>query len=532
MGYRSGGASVGPRGAGGYSGHGGGGTRRAGLKAGPWRRFRSKRPLAQFGYVVVTITAALAIAVAVTGYVIYERLNGNITKVDVAGLSGKTIYGTLNILVLGSQERTGQHGHFGYEANPGTTNSDNLLLVHLDPTHTHATVLSIPRDLFVYEPACKKRAYVGTGIMPAQTYPPGAIIDGALNIGGPTCAVKTVEDLTGIKLDHVIVFDFNSFRRMVDALGGVDVCVPPGPGYHDSYSNLNLTPGVHKLTYNQALAYVRTRHGVGTGADAGGDLPRIQLQQAFISSVVQKVTKEGLLSNFTQLYHLAEIATKALTVDQGLASPLSLLHLARSLTHLKSKDVSLLTLPTVTNTYPGLSSHLMALQPQDDVLYQMLRTGARWHGRLPTVPFSKVQVEVLNGTGRTGLAGRTAAALRKLGFDVTSVGDAPSASTTTVDFRGEVQADNAYTLMTALNSLPEGQNTLNEPAAQIGRPGQVVLTLGTDFSGVNPLAGTHVAKSTKRKKKTSTGSAVQSRNAGANICSGLPPANARGGQRG
>ena len=150
--------------------------------------------------------------------------------------------------------------------------------------------------------------------------------------------MATVEDLTGIKLDHFVEFDFNSFRTMVDSLGGVEVCVPPGPGYHDHYSHLNLNPGKHLLKYNQALAYVRTRHGVGSGADAGGDLPRIQLQQAFISSIVQKVQSQGLLSNLPSLYGVAKTATRALTVDDGLGSASSLVHLAESLTQLRSEE--------------------------------------------------------------------------------------------------------------------------------------------------------------------------------------------------
>jgi LCP family protein required for cell wall assembly len=505
---------------------------RAGGARASWRR---KSGLAKAGYVLATLVAVVAVVASVGAFAIYRQLDGNITKVQVGGLTGRTVYGAQNILVLGSQERLGQHGNFGYEADPGTTNSDNLLLIHLDPTHTHATVLSIPRDLFVYEPACKKRAYIGTGTWPAQSYPPGAIIDGALNIGGPTCAVDTVEDLTGVKLDHFVEFDFNSFRTMVDALGGVEVCVPPGPGYHDHYSHLSLSPGKHLLKYNQALAYVRTRHGVGDG----GDLPRIELQQAFISSVVQKVNEQGLLSNVPQLLSIANTATKALTVDQGLGSVNELMSLARSLVHLKSTNVSLITLPTTTDTYPGLEEHLMAVQPQDDVLYQMLRTGQVWRGQLPVESYSSVQVRVLNGTGQTGLAAKTAAELRKLGFDVTGIGNAASTTTTTVDYAGLDQADGAYTLMTALKSFPAGQNTLNEPASQVGKPGVVTLTLGTDFAGVNPptAPATHRARHHRKAAKSGSGSTpavsaavqngpgeVQSRNAGASICSGLPAA--------
>jgi LCP family protein required for cell wall assembly len=501
--------------------------------------WRAKSTLAKAGYVIATLVAVVAVTAGIGAFALYRQLAGGITKVKVGHLSGRAVYGAQNILVLGSQERLGQHGNFGYEANPGTTNSDNLLLVHLDPTHTHATVLSIPRDLFAYEPACKERKYIGTGTWPVQSYPPGAIIDGALNIGGPTCAVATVEDLTGIKLDHFVEFNFNSFRTMVDTIGGVEVCVPPGRGYHDHYSHLNLSPGKHLLMYNQALAYVRTRHGVGSGANAGGDLPRIQLQQAFISSVVQKVQSNGLLSNLPALYGVAKTATKALTVDDGLGSVTSLLHLAQSLAHLRSRDVSLITLPTTMDTYPGLQEHLMAVQPQDDVLFQMARTGQAWRGQLPVEPFSNVQVRVLNGTGQTGLARRTAARLRTLGFDVTGVGDVAATTATTVDYAGLDQADDAYTLMTALKSFPAGQNTLAEPAWQVGRPGAVTLILGTNFAGVNPPTApvTHPAKHRGRTAKSGSGSvpavsqtirsgpgAIQSRNAGASICSGLPPA--------
>ena len=506
-----------------------------------WRR---QSPVAKVGYVLATLVAVVAVAASLGGFAIYRQLTGNITKVNVAGLSGKTIYGSLNILVLGSQTRLHQRGHFGYDANPGVSNSDNLLIVHLDPTHTHAVVLSIPRDTFVYEPACKERRYVGNGTWPAQAYPPGAIIDGALNIGGPDCAVATVEALTGIKLDHFVEFNFNSFRTMVGQLGGVEVCVPPGRGYHDAATNTNLKPGKHWLNYGAALQYVRERHGVGTGADAGGDLPRIQLQQAFISSVIQQINKNGLLSDLPKLLHIAGTATKALTIDSGLGSTTSLLHLAQSLAHLKSRNVTLITMPSTMDTYsyPTYSSHLMTVEPQDDVLFQMIKTGQPWTGHLPVQSFGSVQVKVVNATGQSGLANRTRTALRRLGFDVVSVGDAAYTATTTVQYAGLAQADSAYTVMTALMAAAAGQNTLVEPAPQEGSPGPVTLILGADFKGVNPVVnGAATTKPGKHHRSTkSTGGSgqptpsnsadtVQSRNAGASICSGLPPAYSPGG---
>jgi LCP family protein required for cell wall assembly len=504
--------------------------------------------MAKVGYITATLVAVVAIVASLGGFYIYRQLAGNITKVHVAGLSGKTIYGSLNILVLGSQTRLHQRGNFGYDANPGTSNSDNLLIVHLDATHTHAIVLSIPRDTFVYEPACKERRYVGTGVWPAQSYPPGAIIDGALNIGGPNCAVATVEALTGIKLDHFVEFNFNSFRTMVGQLGGVQVCVPPGRGYHDPATNTNLSPGKHWLNYTAALQYVRDRHGVGNGAQAGTDVARIELQQAFISSVVQQVNSSGLLTDFPKLLHIAGTATRALTIDDSLGSTTSLLKLAQSLAHLKSRNLTLITMPSTMDTYGNgqYSTHLMTVEPQDDVLFQMIRSGRPWTGGLPVQPFGRVQVRVVNATGQSGLADRTRTALRRLGFNVVSVGDAAYSASTTVQFAGLAQADSAYTVMTALNGTPTGQNTLAEPAPQEGSAGPVTLILGADFAGVNPAATAKAASTTGRHHRhgnsSGTGTtlagqptpsnsvgAVQSRNGGASICSGLPSAYNPGG---
>jgi LCP family protein required for cell wall assembly len=529
-------------------GSAGGRTQMRDSASGPRRRPPGRRParpgrwrrqslLVKAGYVVASLVAVVAVAAGLGAFVIYHRLTTNITKVQVAGLSGKTVYGALNILVMGSQTRLGQRGNFGFDATPGVSNSDNLLLIHLDPTHTHAIILSIPRDTFVYQPPCQERSYVGNGVWPAQDYPPGAIIDGALNIGGPTCAVATVNALTGIQLDHFVEFNFNSFRTMVGQLGGVEVCVPPGPGYHDLATNTNLSPGLHWVDYTQALSYVRQRDDLG-GADPGGDLPRIQVQQAFVSSVIQQVNSDGLLTDIPKLLGIANTATQALTVDQGLGSVSDLMHLAESLADLKAKNVSLITMPTTTDTWPGLSEHLMPVEPQDDVLFNMIRTGQPWTGSLPVEPYSSVQVQVLNGTGQPGLATQTASQLRALGFDVTGVGNASYTSTTTVSYAGDSQADSAYTLMTALNSFPAGQNTLPETASQVGTPGMVTLTLGADFAGVQQPKPASPAPSPTAGKKGSTtppppaappapttgASAVESRNAGSNICSGLPPA--------
>ena len=286
-----------------------------------------------------------------------------------------------------------------------------------------------------------------------------------------------------------------------------------------------------------------TRHGVSAEGDVGGDLPRIELQQAFISSVIQKVNSQGILSNSLQLLKIADTATRALTVDQGLDSVSKLVGLAKTLIHLPAKNVTMITMPTLPDNEPGFSGRLLPEQPQADVIFQMVLDGQNWRHGLPTLPPGQVKVNVLNGSGLSGLAGRTARQLRKLGYDVATVGNATTpVATTTVTYSGTAQADSAYTLMTALTGTPAAQNLLTEPAPQTGRPGTISLIIGPGFTGVNPppAAGSG-GKSGHGKHRTSSGGTssgggygstqfVQSRNAGASICSGLPKSNPNSGR--
>jgi LCP family protein required for cell wall assembly len=468
--------------------------------------------LAKIGYTSATMLTALAVATSLVAYGLYLKLDRNLNVASVGGLTHRSEYGVQNILILGSQTRDGQGKGFGHD--PHTNLSDNLLLVHLDATHTHATVVSIPRDTMVYEPACTSR--LGNGTVPAQQQ---AIIDGAMNLGGPTCAVATVEHLTQIRMDHFVEFNFNSFRAVVNTLGGVQVCLPQA--VNDPFSNLHLSAGKHVITGNQALAFVRTRHGVGNG----GDLGRIELQQEFFSSLIQKVESQGTLSDPLKLYDIANTATQAVTVDPGLGSISRLLSLAATLRHLHAKNVTFITMPTIPD--PANTNRLLPDEPEDDLIWRMLQTGTLWHGKLPAPRASAVDVRVLNGTGVAGLAARTAASLKKLGFRVTRVGDAPAAAATTISYAGTAAAGGAYRLMGALQ---------HSPAVQYGVPGPVTLTLGADFTGVQfpLLASKHHSHRTASAGRQPAGqqaavpgrqAGIQTRNAAQNICSAMPAAN-------
>jgi LCP family protein required for cell wall assembly len=490
-----------------------------------WRaRWHGLSTVAKLGYISATVLTAVAVLISLTGYALYLKLDHNITVTNVGGLTHRSDLGVQNVLILGSQTRNGQGPGFGYD--PNTNLSDNLLLVHLNAAHTHAVVVSIPRDTMVYEPACKSR--FGNNTVPAQ---PQAIIDGAMNLGGPTCAVATVEHLTQIPIDHFIEFDFNSFRTMVDTLGGVEVCLPQA--VNDPYSNLHLSAGRHVITGNQALAFVRTRHGVGDGTDLG----RIELQQEFFSSLIQKVESNGTLENLPELYDIASTATKSVTVDPGLGSISRLLSLAETLRNLHTRDVTFLTMPTILD--PANTDRLLPEEPEDDMIWQLLRTDTPWDGGLPSTPASSVDVTVLNGTGITGLAARTAASLRLLGFHVSRIGDTSYTTTTSVSYRGPAQAGGGYTLMGALQQAPDN--------VQDGALGPVTLTLGADFTGVVSPQPTTTAKQHKHSAAPASASTtpdagqqpngqqplvpgqptttVESRNAAEPLCRGVPDAN-------
>jgi hypothetical protein len=130
-----------------------------------------------------------------------------------------------------------------------------------------------------------------------------------------------------------------------------------------------------------------------------------------MSSVIQKVASQGVLDNSVRLLSIADTATRALTVDQGLDSAAKLLSLGRSLSRLPARNVTLLTLPTVPD--PAAPGRLLPEEPQDDVIFQMILDGQSWRQQLPVQPDGQVSVRVLNGTGTTGLAGQVAARLRR-----------------------------------------------------------------------------------------------------------------------
>jgi LCP family protein required for cell wall assembly len=318
-----------------------------------------------------SITAGVVALAAAGVFLVYRHLNGNIQQRDVSGLLGSQPVDlhpqAENILIIGSDSRFGLSGSYG--KNLVTDQSDTTMIMHIAANRQWAEVMSIPRDSYVSIPACK----MGNGQMSAaQTFKINEAfalgnLDGNNTALGVACTLKTVEHDTGIYIDHFVVVNFTGFQNMVSALGGVEECNTQP--ISDPLSGLKLTAGQHLLTPKQALAYVRARYTLGDGSD----LDRIARQQAFMSSLVQRV--QSKLLNPVAIYKFLDAATKSLTIDTKLGGATGLYNLASSLRNLPSNKVAFFTLPTYprSEVVPTDTANVLWNQPQDSQIFRSFR---------------------------------------------------------------------------------------------------------------------------------------------------------------
>lgn len=294
------------------------------------------------------------------GYV-YFKLNGNIQGVDINTRLGtdrpvNVDNGSMDILVLGSDSRSGANSEYG--ADQGGARSDTAMIVHVNEGHKTASVVSVPRDTLVERPDCETDKGTAAGAR-------RAMFNTAYEVGGPACAVKTVEKMSGIRMDHYIEVDFTGFKKLIDDLGGVKITTKEA--IDDPESHLKLEPGPHTLDGEQALGLVRTRHSVGDGSDLG----RIQLQQAFIKALITQVKEIGLLSSPKKLYDIGDTATRAITPDSELDSVNELVSFAGGLKSLGASDVNMITLPVQYD--PADPNRVVPLEKASEQVWAALR---------------------------------------------------------------------------------------------------------------------------------------------------------------
>ncbi|WP_328956590.1 LCP family protein [Kitasatospora purpeofusca] len=334
---------------------GGRAARRRALTA---RRTRRRRVLKWTGGL-----AAFALVAGCGGaYYAYQHFNNNITAVKVRlgneAERPKPAGDALNILVIGTDSREGLGREYGDEGSTG--HADTTLLFHIAKDRSNATALSIPRDLMVPVPDCQTpdgKAIPGT----ART-----MFNNSLGQEGrdPGCTWKTVEKVTGIRVDHFVMVNFDAVKTLSTAVGGVEVCA--AKDINDPDSHLRMSKGRHVVQGDEALAFVRTRHAVGLG----GDLTRIPLQQQFIGSMIRSIKSSDTLTNPAKLWKLADSATKALTVDSGIGSVDKLKDLALDLSKVDSGKITFATVPVLDD--PADENRLVLKQPDAAQLFSMV----------------------------------------------------------------------------------------------------------------------------------------------------------------
>ncbi|MFE7318929.1 LCP family protein [Streptomyces sp. NPDC057555] len=418
-----------------------------------------------------------------TAYVIYQQLDGNIKKVDVGEENSAVTDGPVNLLVIGTDARTGK-GDSGYGDSGSVGHADTTILIHVSKDRSNAAALSIPRDLITDVPDCPTKQPDGsTKVIPGQRQ---VRFNTSLGQEGrdPGCTWRTVEKLTGLKVNHFMMADFNAVKDLSTAVDGVEVCA--GKDIDDPKSHLKLTAGRHVVKGEQALAFVRTRHAVGTGSD----LSRIQLQQQFVGSLIRKL-KSSAFSSPGKLLDVAQAATKALTVDTGIGSASKLMDFGSDLKQVNLDKITFATVPVLDN--PQDKATVILDTAKADPLFKMvqqdhpLAKGAgKGGGKKSAAPVRKappelVRVDVTNGGGPIGAAQETVDWLQnsKGARLSTNAGNAPEKLAATRLEYAPNQADQAAALAEWMG-LPK--SALTKTAVDAGPRVPMKLVLGKDFT--------------------------------------------------
>ena len=316
----------------------------------------------------VALSTALVLAVlAGTSYLIYRHLEGNVTVSDAFDQittdrpDKEEVEGPkepLNILILGSDTRAGQSAVAG--STPGL--SDTTILLHLAADRSRAYGVSIPRDLMVSRPQCTDKH---TGDELARQ--PVAQWNEAYALGGEACTIAQFEKMSDLRVDHFLVVDFSGFKNMVDALGGVPVCVPNE--VNDPIGRIYLPAGTYNVKGNQALDYVRVRHSIGT--QDTGDIGRMKRQQAFLAAMVNKAVSAGTLFNPKRLISFLDAATKSLTTDPGMRRLTTMAGLANEMKDIGLGKVQFFSMPF--EAYDPDPNRLQPIAPDAQQLWRALR---------------------------------------------------------------------------------------------------------------------------------------------------------------
>lgn len=446
----------------------------------------------RIGRALLAIASSAVLILTVIGAgvsVLMGQLQGNITAVDISDNTDGTVvdaetslnvvdeetgsYEPLTVVLMGSDTRSGKgNGGFGSAAKIGGERSDTTIVMHISGDRQSAIGVSIPRDTIITLPKCKDENGKRVGGNEGR-------FNTAMDIGGPGCTVKAIEEMSGLDINNFMMVDFRGFKRIVDAVGGVEICLEKP--VDDPLSGLKLSKGKHTVEGEEALAFVRARKTLGDGSDTS----RIRRQQAFLSSLMRKVLSSGTLLNPASLLGVLDAATQSLTADPQMADINNLKDLALSLKDLKPANVTFTTIPWKPN---GDNATVSVNTKKAKPIWQAMKDDTPWPPKgtgedaapLLKTPPSKIQVNVLNGTTTKKLAKKVARQLKKQGFVVREVGNADTTdfAQTTVLYDPNWD-ESAKTVIAAMDA---------QDSKKVKKQGAVIdVIVGSDFDAVQSV---------------------------------------------
>ena len=337
-------------------------THRAPIRHG---RVHRSHAVASIAKVLAGVTAVLVVSTTTVGaFAVYGTVSSiqpgihlsHVNGVERSGPAITPIDGEVNLLLAGSDTRTGQVGYQTKDqlaGSAGAGNNDVTMLLHISANHSSATVVSFPRDL-VSIPLC------GKGVS-------NAMFNTTL-ARGLSCTVQTVEKMTGLTIPYAGVITFNGVTGMSNAVGGVTVCL--ATPIKDPYTDpqLDLAAGHQTLVGDTALSFLRSRHGVGDGSDLG----RISNQQVFLSALTRKIVSGGVLSNPLTLYKLANSALANVRLSDTLTNPSTLVSIALAIKGVDLSKIVFVQYPTGAD--PADPNRVVPLVAPAAALFAALKT--------------------------------------------------------------------------------------------------------------------------------------------------------------
>jgi LCP family protein required for cell wall assembly len=453
-------------------------------------------------WTALSLTGIVLIA-AVGGYFIYRHLIGNIATAPIVTVTpgpskAPSALKAENFLLIGSDSRAGANGKGTGGGSIAGARSDTSIVMHISAGGGNATLVSIPRDSWVQIPSCIEADGKTKSAPQTNKFNTAFAIGGAKY--GPSCEIATIESLTHVPIDHYAVVDFDGFKRMVDALGGVKMCVATplsdpivddNGAFHGSGLNLPAGKSV-EISGDQALALMRARYNLGDGSDIG----RIKRQQQFIGAMIRKATSTGLLGNPLRLYHFLDATTKSITTDGfGIGT---MRKLASALKKAGAGAVQILTVPLADPLPAGVPTADVAWDPtKSAALWKAIRDDTAIPGTKPkpaasasptptksaaplSVPPSDITVTVLNGSGVNGAASKAAAALDAQGFHATVGGDADSSTyASTIVKYGSTKVQSSQTVAESIRGSKRAKDS--------SLSSTITVIIGANYSGVNSV---------------------------------------------